>query len=589
MDVNAILNGLPTAPNDVVSRLVRGHRRDLGGEYTVVRRVSMVLPPDLNELRCGITRRRRRGWVAECTCTACAEVWHTQWNAAGLITVYEGPDAQIYPLMGEMPEDDITDGFLSPYSTGGRLICPECDAHTTVVFSSELRTPKRTTRAFQTVERIGSYGAVVAWLGSRRVDRNAFVEEQIVPWKATVVDETRKLHSFSFEHGRWKPCRALVRPELTIYNTPDGGVYGRMIGTFISTQIPPLVGTTLEKTGLREYLVNGGAYPTEYLRFWSCAANIENLMKTPFAGAVQSIMDCSMGIDGYNDSRRNAHFAVLMNLEQVNPHLMLEMDKQSFRHFCREDTPIWSGVALMQWLTYRDRGGKLDAVRFHEMWLKYKADGMDTMLEMMADVPGLDIDRIDWYLVGKQGLLVSDLHLIPDMWRFSQQIYLRPLTNEERWPRRLLEAHDRLSALVAVKDSEKLQASFDRTRAELRPLEFSDGELCVVIPASNAELIREGDVLRHCVGTYGERHCLGAPIFFIRHHRRPERPYYTLNIDLTKAVPERVQLHGYGNERHGEHKQYTHKIPKKVLDFCDRWEREVLAPWWQARQKEVTA
>ena len=54
-----------------------------------------------------------------------------------------------------------------------------------------------------------------------------------------------------------------------------------------------------------------------------------------------------------------------------------------------------------------------------------------------------------------------------------------------------------------------------------------------------------------------------------------------------RGVPKRVQLHGYGNERHGRNKEHRHSIPKKVLDFCDRWEREVLMPWYWDKQKKA--
>lgn len=75
----------------------------------------------------------------------------------------------------------------------------------------------------------------------------------------------------------------------------------------------------------------------------------------------------------------------------------------------------------------------------------------------------------------------------------------------------------------------------------------------------------------------------------MRHYRRPERSYYTLNIDLTLPRPKEIQLHGYGNEHHGERKQYHHNIPKKVRDFCDRWEREVLTPWFMEEQRKKFA
>lgn len=129
-----------------------------------------------------------------------------------------------------------------------------------------------------------------------------------------------------------------------------------------------------------------------------------------------------------------------------------------------------------------------------------------------------------------------------------------------------------------------------RTAEMLAPLAWTDGRLCIVIPRSSAELAHEGRVLRHCVGTYSKSHVSGSPIFFVRHYRRPERPYYTLNIGFTTGEPQRLQLHGYGNERHGPAKEYAHSIPRKVLDFCSRWEREILAPFWANKQRnEVTA
>ena len=47
------------------------------------------------------------------------------------------------------------------------------------------------------------------------------------------------------------------------------------------------------------------------------------------------------------------------------------------------------------------------------------------------------------------------------------------------------------------------------------------------------------------------------------------------------GIPKRSQLHGYGNEHHGDNKQYRHSIPKKVLDFCQRWEEHVVMPWYK--------
>ena len=81
-------------------------------------------------------------------------------------------------------------------------------------------------------------------------------------------------------------------------------------------------------------------------------------------------------------------------------------------------------------------------------------------------------------------------------------------------------------------------------------------------------------MLHHCVGGYSQSHAQGKIILFIRHSRRPDRSWYTLNIDTrTKKV---IQLHGYGNEwANGK----ALKINKKVLAFVDDWRREVLDKW----------
>jgi hypothetical protein len=81
-------------------------------------------------------------------------------------------------------------------------------------------------------------------------------------------------------------------------------------------------------------------------------------------------------------------------------------------------------------------------------------------------------------------------------------------------------------------------------------------------------------VLHHCVGGYTDTHLRGNIILFVRHERRPERSWFTLNINLENRT--RIQLHGYGNER-ANGKEL--RIPKEVLEFVDAWEKEVLANW----------
>lgn len=185
----------------------------------------------------------------------------------------------------------------------------------------------------------------------------------------------------------------------------------------------------------------------------------------------------------------------------------------------------------------------------------------------------------------KQKRLKGGVQLLLDYRRVLRALWLAE-QEETLWPRDLQAAHDRVMEMYAAHEGVKYRsADFTPVYIRLKALEWTDGELCIRVPQEEQELKDEGRVLRHCVGTYGAQHCGGKPIFFVRHYRRPERSYYTLNIDLTMERPREIQLHGYGNEHHGDRKQYCHNIPKKVRDFCDKWEREVLTPWFMEEQR----
>lgn len=268
---------------------------------------------------------------------------------------------------------------------------------------------------------------------------------------------------------------------------------------------------------------------------------------------------------------------------------MLGMTKTEYRE-ARELG--WTEDDLIVWQNYNSHCEKMSPAQFYDA------------IEFFG---GNNIKEIvDNYICGEDTLLISELYkygskqperepsytarLLIDYRRmlYDQPQRLMAFTYEELWPRDILTAHDRLAAEIQNSKNPETEANFLHRKQEYSPLEWTDGELCIVCPTSNADLVAEGKTLRHCVGSYGESHLSGNPIFFVRHYRRPERSYYTLNENLKGDKPRRIQLHGYGNEHHGEHKQHSHKIPQKVLDFCDRWEKEILVPWF-AKQKAATA
>jgi hypothetical protein len=154
-----------------------------------------------------------------------------------------------------------------------------------------------------------------------------------------------------------------------------------------------------------------------------------------------------------------------------------------------------------------------------------------------------------------------------------------------RWPKDLTQAHDAAADLErklkrekeAAENAERWAAMNER----LQGLAWARDGICIRPAASTEELVEEGKALRHCVGGYTDSHLRGSIILFIRHERRPERSWFTLNINLENKT--RIQLHGYGNERaNGK----ILRIPKEVLEFAEAWEKEILAKWQDPAMKK---
>ena len=575
VDVEYVASQLPVEPDDGIRDFVRKNCHELGGFVTLYRRVSA------KSIGRSYYGEPMRGYVGECWCSECNSIWHTAWADGGIV-VADGEDGNIYPVSADAAEYGAD--LVSAIRDGQTGVCPCCGEGVTFRQASKFGARQMTRRMFLVFRRIGQYTALVSWLACREIYPDQRTCFELVPWTANVIDEQGRLRAFRFhgDEGRWRRACGPVTPETTGYADGPNCSYGYSRGGFIELPAGDLGGETGEKTGVVEYLQAGGSSPTDYLRLWRKHRCIENLMKSGFSGIAAKMVD-------YYTSGCGLQTLELLDLTKAKPHEVACVSKADFREICAK---CWSYELYRMFRSAQTAGLVADAAEFAKFWPLYKMSGINTALSLRRVEPGLTMAKLDRYLVG-QGLRPDDLRHLVDCRRMFQQVYLvPPRTREELWPSRLLDAHDRLAMMVSVQDDSQAQAAFDRTAKMLEPVVWADGELCIVIPQSPAALKHEGRVLRHCVGGYSKSHVSGSPIFFVRHYRRPERPYYTLNVDLTGEAPRRIQLHGYGNERHGDKKQYTHSIPKKVLDFCDRWEREILAPWWaqyQAKQKEVSA
>lgn len=590
MDKISILRQLPTTcPDRVTGYTYDRYLQELGGHMAIYKRVSYQEPMRLAQMMCPDDwKEPRRTWAAECTCTSCQETWHTAWLGGPLkeIAVCVGEDAVTYPIF-DIEDPDLVPEWIVPVSSNDGVLCPVCGENVTLIHASRIKSGSTRRIAMCSVENIGEYTALLYWLAYRHLDSYGCVYEEISPWWAFLIDTDGKLQSFHYSRKGWSVSRQMGDPFYAKYVSGDGDIYDFRKGGFVCEWVPDLIGCTGEKTGLGEYVRQGGTMPMLYLKTWRKHPAIENLVNAGWTPLIQAMFD---RLTNYGESEAPCAELPAINWNSAKPHEMLSMDRAAFRRLEPNDNDRRRYEWFNAWKTYLCVGGKLAVDEFDKCWCEYTQYGMNTALELMAMVPGLDLPKISRYLK-KQYLNPSEVRILADTWRMTTILTGRDdLTDEERWPRNLQERHDTLNAMHLAekgKDCWMLYlAGFRRIKEKYSDLQWSDGELDIIIPRDNGELVHEGATLRHCVGTYGEAHVTETQtIFFVRRHRRPERCYYTLSMNMT-GEPKRVQLHGYGNERHGTHKEYRHSIPKKVLDFCDRWEREVLMPWYRGQQKK---
>ena len=73
-----------------------------------------------------------------------------------------------------------------------------------------------------------------------------------------------------------------------------------------------------------------------------------------------------------------------------------------------------------------------------------------------------------------------------------------------------------------------------------------------MVPECSEDIVSEGKTLHHCVGGYAPRHIQGkTTILFLRHKRRPERSFLTIELDDVNERNVKIrQIHGYMNERY---------------------------------------
>ena len=215
------------------------------------------------------------------------------------------------------------------------------------------------------------------------------------------------------------------------------------------------------------------------------------------------------------------------------------------------------------------------AQSFEEKRKKFNAD---RSLELLREELKNDLERFFSYMEKQQvrytfyqDYYQACLHLGLDM-SLDKNRYPHDL---ERWHDIRIDEYASTKALADKKARKKLYSNFTKIIKQYIPLSnFENEDFIIVIAKSPAELIREGEILNHCVGRMGYDQKViknKSLIFFVRQKDSPNTPYITFEYSLEKH--NIIQSHGKDNRC--PNLQVSDFIEKQWLPFANKQIKQI--------------
>lgn len=490
---------------------------------------------------------------AKCTCSACAAEWH----------------AHIYGYSGSYPEFENHDGAQI---NGKTTTCPECGEKVEAAYYTRLKNHPISSKKY-VWEIVKAEGCImfINWLLVYEIDEYG---PALWPEKrnAYMLDASGKWHRFTaMERSGWSSMCPMVYIdkwyEMDKFSVTDGNF------RYTLPHEPAIYeGTPLENAKL-EYLEAAGVdadlllYARVYMRH-PCAENIA--MNSPvLMAAALDMINGPAGLDW-------------MNWKAAKPHEILYMEKPEYRAAAAfpKIEALWKltrqkAIAACElWGAPREYATTLgeNGVTFALDGRKSKALRPWGLVHTWNYILKISETEKGY---SKSGRVSAAVALCTDYWKDIQRANFDTTSSAVVFPKDLKKAHARAIKAIKYAEDEKLKAKFSKQAKKLEPLRWECAGLAIIPAQSEAQLIAEGKTLGHCVGGYGEAHCKGNSIFFIRHTEEMDIPYFTLQLDTKTGRV--MQNRGKKNCARTE----------EVQAFENRWLSEIVAPWISSKEKKT--
>ena len=285
--------------------------------------------------------------------------------------------------------------------------------------------------------------------------------------------------------------------------------------------------------------------PVTYLRTYLQYPQVEYLVKLGLGKFTGS----TMILRRIGKDNRFCKWLIAHKTELQNKHFYIDVVLRSYR----TGTPLETLQAYREVKTMLVHDSRLNGIR--EMFV------------------GKERDRFFAYISQQK----TNLHTYADYIKACEYLGLDMTKERNRFPHDFQRWHDiridQYATKKADEDKEKrkeLYAQFAAVAEKYLALQGkSDQEYAVFIARSPAELIREGEVLHHCVGrmNYDQRFIREESlIFFVRRIAEPDTPFVTVEYSLSQ---KRV-LQCYGDTDTRPDDNVLNYVNKKWLPYANR-------------------
>lgn len=448
-------------------------------------------------------------------------------------------------------------GFVLPHGNelmyhGQSCLCPECGACCEVAHVSRFRYFGSlwviSSGICLTAHCVGKHLCLLSWRIYKCCDKEGNIKYRAEKYEGVMIvggkpirlaGHMKNIGGYDYELARWETRKK----------------YSIEVSEFNITEIFPFDSDEIAKTdsancAIEDFVKKGtfsAAKVFQYIKLWCKYPNVENLVRNGFSDFVNSYIEMGETTGGYQNYSRGFNLrkvAKHINWKEARPHLMLGIEK--------EDIPLIRKYSANKVLLY-GYARRVDKVKLSAEFLNSLTEyNAKKCIEFLNEkFKGFEpkflrtFNYIEKQRAKQKQSNLIDFAYLRDYWNALYKVY-GSLDKNLLYPSDLKVAHDRTIMLVREKENEALSKKINKVTEKYVAYSFEDKKTgLLIIPCrSHSELLKEGELLHHCVATYANSVAEGRTcIFFIRKITEPDIPFFTLELKNNHVIQNR----GYKN------------------------------------------